>query len=246
MAKIYSCLAISLTAAGLISGCHFLTSSRILFQSLESRTNSNQPVFNQIELIKQGDKDIWMMNQSHFGLNAPKDKWDRIAIIVDNSKTPSTAKYLQLPPGPLEWDDRLETKGIPFRASCFQCHSSGPRAIRPDDKAFNLNPFQKLKIWYWNLKIKSYSAIVENSDHVQTDPLLKVPFRHRETDANELLQVKTCNRCHNSTDPLARMPLTRQNAGTIEFLVKHGEMPPRGVFLSKKEKAQVQKFVLGF
>jgi hypothetical protein len=52
----------------------------ILIQSRESKTAAGGPVFNRIRYQSGPDVDVWVMQQSHFGPDAPAAQWDRIAI----------------------------------------------------------------------------------------------------------------------------------------------------------------------
>ncbi|MBC7371697.1 MAG: hypothetical protein H7326_09035 [Bdellovibrionaceae bacterium] len=236
-----SLIVLALIATGLA------TSPAVSIQSHESRTKDGNPVFNQIRWIRDGDGDIWMMNQSHDGPNAPLDKWDRLAIIVDKKSTPRTALFLQLPPGKLEWQDSLLLQKRPFRVSCFLCHSNGPRAIRPDPLgALAITPIEKIKLLAWNLRIKTYGRIKENPEQLAVDGNLLTPFRHRAPLDNETLKIKTCAKCHNENAWWSRGELTRQNSLAIQFMTRNELMPPPGFSLSDEEKGQLQDFLNGF
>src|SRR4051812_34042101 len=96
-----------------------LLTSPILIESAESRTKDGGPVFNEIQWRWEYGKETWEMKQSHGGKDLPKKKWDKLAIVMDDS-----ASFLQMN----EKGERVE-----YRASCFMCHSNGPRAIRPKE-----------------------------------------------------------------------------------------------------------------
>jgi len=73
------------------------TPTEILFESLESKTESNRPVFNKIQLSSTAQQDIWTMKQSHHGLTG--QQWDDIKIIVNKKHRPFFASYHQLQNG---------------------------------------------------------------------------------------------------------------------------------------------------
>ena len=221
-------------------------SQAIKFESAESKTSMNQPVYNSIKLISVNDKDIWMMNQSHYGLNPGPANIDRIAIIVDKSKNPKTAEYYQLPPGGLVWSENLKLQKKEYKISCFSCHVNGPRAIRPNFENLNVSYLDQLKIKYWNYKIASYGRIIESSTRIADDQRVTVPFRYRTALDNQQLKLKTCLKCHNETDSSGRGYLTRQNLGTINYLIEEKNMPPGGYELSNSELIQLKRFVKGF
>ena len=121
----------------------------VFFESLESKTSEGEAVYNKISLSQNDHQDIWIMKQSHRGINA--HKWDKIKIIVDKTKTPYEASFQQL----------KNNKPIEFKTSCFRCHANGPRLIRPNyqSKEVKLNSKDKLTILKWNILIKSYGEI---------------------------------------------------------------------------------------
>ncbi len=218
----------------------------IFIESEESKTMSGNAVFNKIKWIRLEGKDVWMMNQSHHGPSLKKEAWDRLAIVVDKTITPKSVKFYQLEPGPLEWNGNQKKK--PFKVACFMCHSNGPRAIRPNySSTFSPTGLKdRLKIYMWNLRIKSYGMVSEHSSHTKLDKKLIPPFRWRGQYENEILKVKTCMRCHKESGFMARGTLKRQNVPTIKFMVERGHMPPLGFSLSQNEKKELERFLKGF
>lgn len=221
-------------------------SRAILLESEESKTTKDGPVFNRIRWFPGKREDVWMMQQSHHGLAAVEEEWDRLAIIIDKTRSPKTARFIQLEPGPLEWKEGLKPKA--FRVSCFMCHSNGPRAIRPNAASdqIRLSMGERLKVLAWNLRIKTYGRVVPAEIHEVEDRTAVVPFRFRGNLENQRLQVKTCLHCHRESGVFARGALTRQNALTIQFMVSKGHMPPLGFSLSKEELGEVEDFIAGF
>lgn len=236
-----SVLMLGLLMAGLIF-LFDVNETEVVIQSLESRTTLGQPVYNKIKFIKSGAKNIWMMNQSHAGLTTDSSQWERLAIVVENNK----ASFYQFEAGALEWSEDLLKKQVSYRVSCFMCHNNGPRAIRPDGQGLKVSFYDQVKIFFWNLKIKSYGRIQESEEMSLADQNREIPFKHRQSLENETLNVKTCLHCHKEEGFLSRGKLTRQQAGTIEFLVKNNIMPPAGFSLSQAEQNQINDFVAGF
>lgn len=219
-------------------------SEPLLIQSLESKTLFEEPVFNEIKWFFYKDKDVWMMNQSHFGIEASSEKKDRLAIVIDKTKSPKTAYFMQLPPGPLVWSDDLYSQKIKNKVSCFMCHANGLRVLRPNMNGLIPVRFtDQIKVNYFNYKIKSYGLIIENKLHVSEDIGLKNPFRYRADFENETLKLEACLQCHNGQK---RSMLTRQNAIAIQFLVKNNFMPPNQIQLSAAEIKKIQNFTDGF
>ena len=206
--------------------------------SEESKSGSGSKVFNEIAFIQIDNKDIWMMNQR----DESTTKLDRLAIVVDKSVKPLTARFYQLEPGPLEWKEGLPREE--YRVSCFLCHANGPRALRP--LPGTLTVAEKTKTWLWNMRIKSYGRVVPHELHAIEDKKLYRPFRVDHPMENEPLKIASCTQCHKEDGFFARGTLTRQNAMTIEHMVKAGHMPPAPFKMSKKEKLQLTMFVKGF
>ncbi len=218
----------------------------VLLESMESKTTGGGPVFNKIKWFRFQDKDVWMMNQSHHGSLAEEESWDRLAIVIDKTKFPKTARFYQFEPGPLEWREGLRER--PFEVSCFMCHNNGPRVIRPNYQS----PFEpislkdRLKLSYWNLQIKLYGRVLASPVHDDLDQSQLPPFRFRSTYENEPLQITTCIKCHKESGFLARGLLRRQQLPTIKFMVESGLMPPLGFALTAKEKQELDRFLEGF
>lgn len=233
-----------------LATCFFLIilqtdDQEVLIQSQESKTVDEQAVFNRIKWFRWKNKDVWMMNQSHHGLQASADQWDRLAIVVDHDAKPKTAKFYQLTPGKLEWQaEPIQERA--FKMSCFMCHSNGPRSIRPERSGLGLSWKDEFKIAMMNLRIKTYGRIVLHPDHQKNDPFLEVPARLQSPFENEKLELITCNRCHQESGFFARGKLLRQNIPTMQFLTEAGHMPPIGFGLSQEEKRKLRRFFEGF
>lgn len=218
------------------------SSKEILIESQESKTQEDQPVFNKIKYIKDGDRDIWMMNQSHSGLAAGASAWERLAIVVSGAEV----SFYQFESGPLEWSDELKQKQRPYRVSCFMCHSNGPRALRPAQDRVVLTWSEKVQVFFWNLRIKTYGRLQESSEMKEADQVRMTPFRYQAELDNEPLSIQSCSKCHNESGFLSRGSLTRQNRGTIRFMVAHHQMPPPGFSLTQQDEKQLNRFISGF
>jgi hypothetical protein len=221
--SVFKILSMSLS---LLTGSHL--PNQVFFESLESKTEKQEPIYNKISLIQEENRDIWKMKQSHHGPEAKE--WDTIQIIVDKSSKPYKASYHQ-----------LNEKGeeIEYRTSCFRCHSGGPRYIRPKSK---LSFKEKLQVQKWNWLIKSYGD-VETIQAKETF-VRQVPLKEKEQEHQYSLNSKACLSCHYKGGP--RAPLSIAQRGTIKHLVKTGAMPPWPYKLTAKEKAEVKQFIYQF
>lgn len=204
---------------------HSFLTSPVLIESAESRTLDGGPVFNEIKWSLENGKEIWTMRQSHGGKDLPKEKWDRLSIVMEKK-----ASFLQIN----EKGERIE-----YRASCFMCHPNGPRAIRPVEGSLSLS--ENLKVKLLNLRIKLYGRV-----HPETLPQIgKTPFRHEGNLSNTPLTLSRCTSCHKDEGFFARGSLTRQNSITIAYMVEKEHMPPLGG-LTSEERNYLENFMNGF
>jgi hypothetical protein len=238
-------IGVSLILGNLILALAFFDHRPIAFQSQESKTVEGAPVFNRIRYISERNRDIWMMQQSHKGIKPDVHTWDRLAIVIDKTKSPKQAHFFQLQPGELEWRENPKMKE--FRVSCFLCHSNGPRAIRPQSgsKDVELSLLDRVRIAWWNLRIKSYGRVAYDPSHDASDMIAKVPFRFHSAIDNSPLEVGVCMNCHKDSGLFARGVLTRQNALTIDFMISQGHMPPLWFTLSDSDLKKVRRFLSG-
>lgn len=214
----------------------FLDSRPIFIESVESKTVELKPVFNRIHFEPGLKKDTWVMQQSHSGAKAQGHDWDRIAIVVDKEK--AEAEFFQLIPGELASPD-LNRK-LPFRASCFMCHSNGPRAIRPnfDSNDAKLSLWNRARLVAWNLRVKTYGKLKP------VNPTA-TGFQLTGKSLNSPLDVKACTKCHKEGGLFSRGILTRQQFMPIRFMIEQGHMPPPGFSLTPEEKNEILRFVDG-
>ncbi len=212
---------LSILGLGLVLGLALLSAqdSSVAFQSLESKTETGAPVFNEIK-FKTGDgKDIWIMRQSHHGYESNKLTWDRLAIVIDKTVSPKKALFYQLKPGNLDFTPETAQ---PLGARCLACHANGPRAIRYDlDSKIKPIFFSRFLVAIWNLRIKTYGPVESVEARHFSDG---APFRAPFQVFSHPLPVKSCTRCHSSGG--IRNALTYEQVGTAAFLVKNKFMPP--------------------
>jgi cytochrome c553 len=201
----------------LLTGMVSSSCSPVTFPSEESKTFEGNVVYNEVSWSSDNGQDTWIMKQSLHGQHFPKKDWDEIRITVKNKE----ATFSQ-------WKDGHE---IPLKASCFRCHSNGPRAIRPMP---GLSLWETAQIQLMNLRIKSYGPLKAMNTGNN--------FRQAGKNENEVLTLSACMKCHNEKDMFGRGHLTKQNAGSIEFMITNEHMPPLGS-LSDEEKEYLWDFV---
>lgn len=198
-----------------------LSGVAISFPSEESKTDTGTVVWNKVSYSREADADVWKMRQSHYGPKHPMKDWDELKIVVKDKRV----EFFQL----------KDDKEIPFKVSCYQCHSNGPRVIRPDHSN-TLSVKEKIQIALMNFRIKSYGVLTSVNKHL---------FKHDDKMNNTVLKLPKCISCHNQDGWFARNNLTRQNAPTIRFMIDQKHMPPIGE-LSAVERKYINDFLNGF
>lgn len=225
----------------------------ILFQSAESSAPAFGPILNRVQWVSEPDCDLWIMQQNQARRSHPFLNWDRLAILIDKTKTPKEARFFQLAPGPVAPSLASLHQEREYRVTCGACHVNGPRALRPVFSFFGtpagetpavtigLREFARLQLW--NLRIKTYGRIVTPPPtEMVAGHRRRVPFLFPGEHAR--LTVKTCAYCHNDSW-WGRGTLTRAQVPSIRFLVEGGHMPPPGLSLSAEERAELDAFVAG-
>ena len=210
----------------------------VVFESLESKTERGLPVFNRIRFIPGWHRniDLWLMQQTHQGFHKDYGDWHRLAIAVDKSIKPSRATFYELPPGS---DLSFEGRPIPFQARCFACHSNGPRSIRYDGASPTVVPtlWGRAQVALWNLRIKTYGPVDSVAGGEFKDG---APFKSAYAIFSRPLGLSTCQRCHSKSR--FRNELKLEHAGTAQFLVKNGFMPPFPFRITEKERQLLEKY----
>ncbi len=198
-------------------------SNFISFESKESKNQFNKNVFNQIKLKSTKYQDTWYMNQNHTK-NSFEDDFDQLKIIVD--KKNKKVNYYQF----------KDNKKVPFSVKCTLCHSNGPRTITPTSRSYeNLTLNEKMILYYWNIKIKTYGKLINNQNSLNFEDYYNQP-----------LTINSCTKCHNNDDYLSRGSLKRGNFLAIKYQLENNLMPPWPYTISEKEKFEIKKFLSGF
>lgn len=223
---------------GILPGLFLLTVSPhpVIFESLESRTNQDKPVFNRIRFLPGWQRDVWLMQQSHAGINSEFLGWDRLAIVVDKSVRPFTANFYQVATGEL----KFEAPPIPFKARCFACHANGPRAVRWNSASIEALPtlWGRMQVAMWNLRIKAYGHVTSKAG---AEFSVGTAFRSKYPVFSRSLGLKTCEKCHSAGG--LRNELRLEHVATASFLVRNGFMPPFPFRATQAERDALEKYL---
>jgi len=209
----------------------FLYNSTLTFESLESKTETNEKVINKISFIQKEKTDYWYMKQSHDNGKS----WDSLAITVQEIENKKLSKFYQIDPN-ANIDSSLSHQ-IKYKVNCLACHSNGPRLIRPNylSASYSLDFKSNLLILILNLRIKTYgrmaSVIDENFVAESSQPLKSKLLM--ESYLNKKIELKSCTLCHSENG--IRNSLTYRQIGTIEFLLTNNLMPPFPFKASEKD-----------
>ncbi len=231
----------SLIMTLLLAGGVFLlatASDSITFESIESRTLEDLPVYNQVSFETNGNEDIWKMKQSHGGRHLALKDWDQLMIKVDKSKRPFKVSYHQLKNG----------KEVEYKVSCYFCHSNGPRIIRPELKSAKapLTLQQRMQIQLWNMRMKSYGKVVINPKSLTfAGKPRETPLKYFGKRDVEPLKLSSCTMCHHDSW-WGRGTLTRQQALPMAHLVKTKQMPPWPFSITPEEQEKLNVYLKGF
>jgi hypothetical protein len=151
-------------------------------------------VLNTILAWSNATTDVWFLSQ-----RLPDQKWRTYGIAQDKTVVPNMAFYFQLTPGPMRFRGQ----------SCFVCHASGPRALRP----------------IGNLLAGAGAALAFNHA-IEDNGSVSMHFGADEPaqPLGPALNVRACTECHNdrSTD---RARLYRVHQGSVAALFESGAMP---------------------
>lgn len=231
---------VSLLTGSALASSLFFSKKALVFRSLESVTESGEPVYNRVRLLAGWDQDVWLMQQSHRGLAAVYEKWDRLAIVVDKSEHPYRSRFYQFTSGDLDFPPGSEI--VPLKARCFACHANGPRAIRPSPSTpeSQVSWLDRARLALWNLRVKSYGSVESRAGRELPGG---VPFRSRMPILSQKLPIKSCEKCH--SDNGIRKPLRVEHLGTADFLVREGFMPPFPFSTTESEKMLLRRMAAG-
>ncbi len=183
--------------------------------SLQSSIHAKQPMLNSIVLFSGTTADLWILRQRQM-LYDGTDAWHTYGIVVDHSTESSTASYFEVFP-----------TGLLFSGEkCFECHASGPRALRPlrDDLILNRAVADD-----FNRRIEGYGAVATY-----------FPDRDRASDHGSALTLGFCASCHG----IERGLLYRRQAESIRSLVAVGAMPREGR-LTSEQLAELDAWLAG-
>ena len=200
--------------------------SSVTFMSGESKSDLGYPVINRVSLIEKSGFDMWLMRQYISPKKVLPKKlpdwwnWSFVGILVDKTKLPKKAYYFEFEPK--NFPAGILPELTEFRASCSNCHASGPRLIRPSTAKlgeFQLKESMPGLLKDWNKKIENYREVEDYlSNHeakmFPADPIISEVLTHTE-----------CSECHNNTNQAVRGPLRRKHGESILFLVTNLEMP---------------------
>lgn len=234
-------ISLALEAFGLLA--YFYHSENVVaFQSEESSVPSIGKVFNRISFQQEGEKDIWLMQQSQGKFHSKFTEWDRLAIVVDRSQSPKVARFYQLEPGAMA----LSGREIEYKVACGMCHVNGPRVVRAVDSGdAPLGILEKMHLFVWNQRIRNYGRVIADSSMAAkklNQETRRVPFQFSGEVVQKKLMVHACSKCHSESDH-GRGFLTAQNFPTITFMMERGYMPPRGKKISIAARKEIQAFL---
>lgn len=187
------------------------------FQSAESKSARDGPIFNRIKKFVGKRFTVWSMRQAADGLRQDPQHRSLVIVAVDRDKA---AYYFEAKPKPVASGELPEfTKpSVP----CLRCHANGPRAIRPES-SFDfpkLSTANHKRLQGWNEEIRNQGVV---TNFVGKNRALVSSL----VDGDALLPESLCTECH-STQSGVRGPLFRSHEASIRFLLTHADHESSG------------------
>lgn len=197
---------LDLGAASIASGPH------VNLVSIQSSLRLQRPVLNTIAAWSNETTSLWVLRQRVMIQNG---YWRTYGIAQDRTRSPNVATFFELRSG------RPVFTGDSGGVSCFTCHASGPRALRPlrSDLVESTQTMDTL------------NAAVADNGFVA----LRVPASETMPDLGPALSAPSCVECHSQGGE--RAPLYRVHAASIRALIASGAMPREGALTSEGMKA---------
>ncbi|MFO0613900.1 MAG: hypothetical protein U0414_15015 [Polyangiaceae bacterium] len=167
-------------------------------------------VIDEVQSWQSGTYDFWLLRQSHFGHGL-------YGIFLDRTASPPVAVYLRL----FEADRAPVLRG----ASCYECHPSGPRVMRPlipastrdaASLALRLSTEDQARIEEWNERIVGYGEVA--TLFPSSEPHVPSP----------LVTDGACTRCHARGG--TRAALEQGHAAAIQYVTHAKPMSRYFVF----------------
>jgi hypothetical protein len=179
--------------AGLAAGPH------VDLMSAASLVHFRVPMADSIAYFSNPSIDLWVLRQR---VSVEGRWWATYGIAQDKTVTPNLAFYFQILP-----------EGLKFRGqSCYVCHASGPRALRP------MRP---------DLILGETTADAFNRSIAQnTDVAMHFAAAEPPADPGPPLTLGTCVSCHRRGGE--RSPLFGIHQESVAALVATGAMPREG------------------
>lgn len=181
--------------------------------SAESSVRSEVPVMNSIRGWSNAQTDVWILRQKAMR----EAGWRSYGIVQDKTVSPNVAFYFSI-----AQPDSLVFLG----ESCFKCHASGPRYIRPI----------RQDLIEGEAVAETFNERIEGNGYVRTHFSATTRKRH----AGPPLTASACIGCHSIGG--VRGPLYHDHDESIEVLVAIGAMP-RDSALSAAELSQIQAWL---
>jgi len=196
---------LDISPAALASGAH------ADLVSAQSFVHFGRPLVDSIAAFTSETTDAWILRQRVLGGD---HQWHTFGIVHDKTADPQLAFYFESKAGQLDF----------LGHSCFVCHASGPRVLRPI----------RSDLVVGRATVDAFNARIAENGYVAMHFGVKEP----PLDWGEPLAARSCVPCH-STD---RAPLYHIHDQSIRMLVATGEMP-KSHGLTPQEGAEVQAWL---
>jgi hypothetical protein len=174
------------------------------------------PTLHSVQVFRNRFIDIWVLREKTY----TEKKWRSYALAQDKTVAPNVARYFQM-----AFDD--SGKWVTRGATCYECHSSGPRALR--GIRADLISGQRYA--------DEMNADIRRQDFVDTRFVKGEPRK----DYGEELHLEACTGCHSSD--AQRGPLYRFHWRSVEVLTQNANMPPGKGSLSQNDLTAIAEWL---
>jgi mono/diheme cytochrome c family protein len=177
-----------------------------------------EPTLHSVSVFQNEVIDVWILLEKKYS----EGKWRRYALIQDKTIEPNVAHYFQWA---FDGSGTLVRRG----ATCYQCHTSGPRAMRE----------VRADLLVGKRYAEQMNRYVRQLDFVET----RFSEAEPRADFGPALAIDACTQCHGRD--AQRGPLYPLHRLTIETLLDRGAMPPDSC-PSAAERAAIRTWLDGW
>lgn len=203
---------VDLSAAGVATGPY------VNMVSIQSSIRAQRGVLNTIAAWSNDRTTLWVLRQR---VMVPGGFWRTYGIAQDKTASPNTATFFEVRL------DGVSFTGTSGGGSCYACHASGPRAIRP----------LRADLVTGQTVMSALNEVIAANGLVE----LHRPPVEPDVDLGPALTASACVECHSAGGE--RAPLHHVHDDSIRSLVAIGAMP-KGDRMTAAQMAELEAWLM--